>query len=119
MSGGQSPAGVAVGSNREKSRLGSDGLLCNLSPASTVISPDRRHSLTFDREGRLHLYFRQGATYKRSLSSELHLRFQDQGRQRRRLSPERTLAVFAEAYDLGGVPGRADRASCGGKREEG
>ena len=65
---------------------------------ATVISPDRRHSLTFDREGRLHLYFRRGATYKRSLASDLHLRFQDHGRQRRQLSFDEAAVIFAEAY---------------------
>ncbi len=56
--------------------------------------------MTFDREGRLHLYFRQGSTYKRSLASELHLRFQEQGRQRRQLSSDAAREVFNEAYGL-------------------
>jgi radical SAM superfamily enzyme YgiQ (UPF0313 family) len=56
--------------------------------------------LTFDREGRLHLYFRNGLTYKRSLSSDVHLRFRQGGRQRRKLSSEEALAIFSEAYAL-------------------
>lgn len=84
-------------------------LLFNLTPGATVISPDRQHSLTFDREGRLHLYFRRGETYKRSLASELHLRFQDHGRQRRELSPGEAASIFAEAYaQVREIAGRVD-----------
>jgi radical SAM superfamily enzyme YgiQ (UPF0313 family) len=75
------------------------GLLTNLTAASTVLSPDRSRSLTFDREGRLLFYFRQGRTYKRSLASELHLRFRSAVRQRRRLSDEKALEIFSEVHE--------------------
>ena len=97
----------AEGRNPSASR--DSELLFNLTAGATVISPDRRHSLTFDREGRLHLYFRRGETYKRSLASDLHLRFQDQGRQRRLLSAEEAAAIFTEAYRKAKeVAGRVD-----------
>jgi len=86
------------GEGRHRSPTGDGGLLFSLTPGATVISPDRQHSLTFDREGRLHLYFRRGATYKRGLASDLHLRFRDHGRQRRQLSPEEAGSIFAEAH---------------------
>ena len=75
-----------------------EGLLFNLTSGATVISPDRRHSMTFDREGRLHFYFRRGSTYKRSLGSDVHLRFQDAGRQRRELTGTEAASIFAETY---------------------
>ena len=78
---------------------GEGGLFFNLMPGATVISPDRRHSMTFDREGRLHFYFRQGSTYKRSLASDVHLRFRDQGRHRRELSTVEARSIFAETYE--------------------
>lgn len=49
-------------------------LLYAVKNESTVISPDRQRVLTFDREGRLFSYFRHGRTYRRDLSSHLHLR---------------------------------------------
>ena len=73
-------------------------LLENLSPRSTVLSPELGRSLTFDREGRLLIYFRDGETFKRSLGSELHLRFRSGSRQRRRLGVEERLKVVEEAY---------------------
>ncbi len=85
------------------------GLLFSLTAGATIVSPNRASSMTFDREGRLHLYFRQGSTYKRSLAGELHLRFQEQGRQRRQLSSDAAREVFNEAYGLAlEVAGRAD-----------
>jgi radical SAM superfamily enzyme YgiQ (UPF0313 family) len=54
--------------------------------------------MTFDREGRLHFYFRRGSTYKRSLGSDMHLRFQEEGRQRRELTSAEAASIFAETY---------------------
>lgn len=75
-------------------------LLENLSPRSTVLSPELGRSLTFDREGRLLIYFRHGETFKRSLGSEVHLRYRRGSRQRRRLEREEGLKIFEEAYAL-------------------
>jgi len=102
MSSGRDAFVAHVGGSQDRSPLGDRELLVNLTPGATIISPDRQHSLTFDREGRLHLYFRQGLTYKRSLSSELHLRFQDGGRQRRQLPSDEARSIFIEAYALAG-----------------
>jgi radical SAM superfamily enzyme YgiQ (UPF0313 family) len=77
-------------------------LLENLSPRSTVLSPELGRSLTFDREGRLLIYFRHGETFKRSLGSEVHLRFRRGTRQRRRLGTEEGLKIFDEAYMVAG-----------------
>lgn len=73
-------------------------LLENLSPRSTVLSPELGRSLTFDREGRLLIYFRDGETFKRSLGGEVHLRFRRGSRQRRRLDTEEGLEIMGEAY---------------------
>ena len=73
-------------------------LLENLSPRSTVLSPELGLSLTFDREGRLLIYFRDGETFKRSLGSDVHLRYQRGSRQRRRLGVEEGLRIIDEAY---------------------
>jgi len=75
-------------------------ILANLSPRATVLSPDRGRVVTFDREGRWLYYFRRGKTFKRSLASEVHLRFRQQGRQRRRLEKSEALALFSEVYEL-------------------
>ena len=76
------------------------GLLANLSSRATVLSPERGRVVTFDREGRWLYYFREGQTFKRSLSSEVHLRFRHQGRQRRRLRGPEALEIFAEIHQL-------------------
>ena len=73
-------------------------LLENLSPRSTVLSPELGRSLTFDREGRLLIYFREGETFKRSLGSEVHLRFRRGSRQRRQLGTDEGLEILDEAY---------------------
>jgi len=73
-------------------------LLENLSPRSTVMSPELGRSLTFDREGRLLIYFRDGETFKRSLGSEVHLRFRRGSRQRRQLGIDEGLEILDEAY---------------------
>ena len=75
-------------------------LLENLSPRSTVLSPELGLSLTFDREGRLLIYFRDGETFKRSLGSDVHLRYRRGSRQRRRLGVEEGLGIIDEAYSV-------------------
>ena len=75
-------------------------ILENLSSGATVLSPDRGRVVTFDREGRWLYYFRRGETFKRSLASEVHLRFRRGARQRRRLSQAEALSLFSEVCDL-------------------
>lgn len=75
-------------------------LLASLTPRATVLSPDRAHSVTFDREGRWLFYFAQGRTYKRSLGSEVHLRFRRKVRQRRRLPAREARRIFEEVHAL-------------------
>ena len=75
-------------------------VLANLTPAATVLSPDRGRVVTFDREGRLLYYFCRGYTYKRSLGSEVHLRFRRQTRQRRQLQTAEAIEIFSEALTL-------------------
>jgi radical SAM superfamily enzyme YgiQ (UPF0313 family) len=94
-----------VVADRRRGATGRHGqeLLVHLAPTATVLSPDRRHSLSFDREGRLHLYFRDGKTFKRSLASEVHLRYRRGRRVRQRLAREQALDIFREAYGLAGT----------------
>jgi radical SAM superfamily enzyme YgiQ (UPF0313 family) len=66
----------------------------------TVISPDRAHVASFDREGRLTTFFREGSTFKRSLASQVHERHVDGVRQRSILDPAASAGIFAEAIDL-------------------
>lgn len=75
-------------------------VLANLSAGATVLSPDRGRVVTFDREGRWLYYFRRGETFKRSLGSEVHLRFRQPTRQRRQLERSEALALFSEVYGL-------------------
>lgn len=77
-------------------------VLANLSPRSTVLSPDRDCVASFDREGRWIYYFRRGSTYKRSLASEVHLRSRtaDGARHREKLSEEGARQVFSEIEAL-------------------
>ena len=56
--------------------------------------------VTFDREGRWLYYFRHGETFKRSLASEVHLRFRRTTRQRRKLTGPEALTLFSEVLDL-------------------
>ncbi len=56
--------------------------------------------MTFDREGRWLYYFRRGETFKRSLGSEVHLRFRRGTRQRRRLAEPEALDLFSEVFEL-------------------
>ncbi|MEZ0346898.1 MAG: radical SAM protein [Thermus sp.] len=70
-----------------------------LKPEATLLSLGDR-VLSFDREGRLYHYFRQGMTYKRALDGSLHLRHREGVRRRRRLAPEEALGVYREALAL-------------------
>lgn len=81
--------------------MADSSVLVNLSPGATVLSPDRGRVVTFDREGRWLYYFRRGETYKRSLASDVHLRFRLRTRQRRRLHKKDAQALFSEIYELG------------------
>jgi len=75
-------------------------VLANLSSGATVLSPDRDRVVTFDREGRWLYYFRRPETFKRSLGSEVHLRFRQRTRQRRQLAECEALALFSEVLEL-------------------
>ncbi len=75
-------------------------LLANLSPRATVLSPDRQQVVTFDREGRWIYYFRRGETFKRSLASEVHWRFRQGVRLRRRLPDPEARELFGEIHEL-------------------
>ncbi|GAA5335613.1 radical SAM protein [Thermus hydrothermalis] len=70
-----------------------------LRPEATVLSLGDR-VLSFDREGRLYHYFRQGVTYKRALDGSLHLRYREGERRRQTLPPEEALRVYGEALAL-------------------
>ncbi len=95
------PPGPLSRMKARRARLGEvEGLLAQLSPAATVVSPDRERSATFDREGRLVFYSERGRTYKRSLASELHLRYRQGGRRRERLDPEQAREIFDRAYRM-------------------
>ena len=74
--------------------------LTNLTKRATVLSPDRGHVVTFDRDGRLVYYFRHGETFKRGLGSDVHLRFRRDSRQRRRLTESEALQIFSETLEL-------------------
>ncbi|XOB99184.1 radical SAM protein [Deinococcota bacterium DY0809b] len=68
--------------------------------ASTLIHPDPRHVLSFDREGRLYTFYDDGVLYKRALDSTLHWRRRAPGGPRERgvLDPAEALAVFARVH---------------------
>ncbi|MGM8837496.1 MULTISPECIES: radical SAM protein [Thermus] len=70
-----------------------------LRPEATVLSLGDR-VLSFDREGRLYHYFRQGVAYKRALDGSLHLRYREGVRRRQKLPPEEALRVYGEALAL-------------------
>lgn len=74
--------------------------LANLTERATVLSPDRGQVVTFDRDGRLVYYFRRGETFKRSLGSEIHLRFRTVSRQRRQLTQPEARQIFCEVLEL-------------------
>lgn len=87
-------------SSQQRPRPIGSQLLASLTTRATVLSPDRAHSITFDREGRWLFYFCNGRTYKRSLASEVHLRFRQGTRRRRQLSDEEARQVFEEVQQL-------------------
>ncbi len=78
-------------------------LLASAKPGFTNVSPDRKTVASFDREGRLYTYFKDGTTYRRSLASTVEVRWRDENRQRKRLDPQDALELFAEAYDVAGT----------------
>ena len=69
--------------------------------ASTLIHPDPRHVLSFDREGRLYTFYDDGVLYKRALDSTLHWRRRAPGGPRERgvLAPEEARTVFARVHE--------------------
>jgi radical SAM superfamily enzyme YgiQ (UPF0313 family) len=68
--------------------------------ASTTLSPNRSTVLTFDREGRMSYYFRDGRyLYKRSLANEVHLRYRNGQKRRSRLADPEGLEVLREGYE--------------------
>ena len=100
---------MKASANRRRSRSNTvagysskrDGdLLANLTSRATVLSPDRTRSVTFDREGRWLFYFSSGRTFKRSLGSEVHLRFHQESRQRRHLPEQEAWEIFEEVHAL-------------------
>jgi len=50
-------------------------LLALAKPGYTSLSPDRETVASFDREGRLYAYYREGLTYRRALDSTLQARW--------------------------------------------
>ncbi|WP_034342336.1 radical SAM protein [Deinococcus misasensis] len=72
----------------------------HLYPHSTTFSPDPETVVSFDLEGRLVSLFRKGMVYKRDLASGVHLRHQEQGRQRKVLTPQEAGQVFEEVHAL-------------------
>ncbi|MGC8905161.1 radical SAM protein [Thermus sp.] len=83
-----------------------------LRPEATVLSLGDR-VLSFDREGRLYHYFREGETFKRALDGSLHLRYREGERRRKRLAPEEALGVYREVLALAEAHLRDER-----RREE-
>lgn len=73
-------------------------LLTTVKPGFTTISPDRNTVISFDREGRLYAYFKNGRTYRRTLASQVEKRWRTTRRERRRLDTDEAAAIFAEAY---------------------
>lgn len=91
-------------------------VLANLSSRATVLSPDRDLVASFDREGRWIYYFRKGRTFKRSLGSEVHLRFRgsDGDRRRQQLDSDDAREIFLEIEDL--ARSLVDRVDGAGRR---
>lgn len=69
-------------------------------PAYTTLSPDRSRVLSFDREGRLIGFFRDGLTYRRGLNSKVVVRWRGGTRQRRWLSDPEAYNLYDEVYTL-------------------
>lgn len=91
-------------------------LLFTVKPGFTTISPSRDLVASFDREGRLFSYIEYGYTYRRTLASDVQVRWRGDTaqskapstaatlgrrppRQRRRLARDEALQVFARALD--------------------
>lgn len=75
----------------------------HLYPSSTTFSPDPATVMAFDLEGRLLSLFQDGTVYKRDLSSQVHLRQQQQGsqhpgRQRGLFTPAQASQLFTEVH---------------------
>ncbi|GEM47797.1 radical SAM protein [Deinococcus cellulosilyticus] len=68
----------------------------HLYPHSTTFSPDPQRVFSFDLEGRLISVFKGGVVYKRDLSSNVHVRYQQEGRQREVLNPEQARRFFED-----------------------
>ena len=83
-----------------------EGWILSARERSTVISPDRQSVYSFDLEGRLLSWFREGRVYKRSLASEVHARQRDGGKKRYwRLRPEEAATEFARVLEqVAGAP---------------
>lgn len=94
-------------------------LLFTVKPGFTTISPARNVVASFDREGRLFSYIEDGFTYRRTLASQVEVRWRaenmqdapqvDEGqsaprrrppRQRGRLHRDEALQVFSRALDI-------------------
>jgi radical SAM superfamily enzyme YgiQ (UPF0313 family) len=70
-------------------------------PGATVVSPNPDVVISFDLEGRLKTFFRQGTLIKRSLSSELHARRSVAGVRRRwRIGGGERLDIFERAREV-------------------
>lgn len=82
-------------------------LLTAVKPGFTTISPDRNTVASFDREGRLFSFVKDGRTYRRTLDSTVEVRWRGDDllpgagrpRQRKRLAPDDARSVFIAAYD--------------------
>ncbi|HHO57568.1 MAG TPA: radical SAM protein, partial [Oceanithermus profundus] len=82
--------------------------------ASTLIHPDPRHVLSFDREGRLYTFYDDGVLYKRALDSTLHWRRRAPGEPRERgvLGPEESRSVFARVHAYARRAARELKGDC-------
>lgn len=72
----------------------------NLTAGATSLSSDLERTASFDREGRLLHYTRRDRTYRRTLGSDVYLRFRRQGRRWLKLAPDQAREVLREAYEL-------------------
>lgn len=97
-------------------------LLYNVRPDTTVISPDRNHVVTFDREGRLFSYFRQGLTYRLDLAGRLHVQGQAAGSGLipwwQQVPAAAAQAVISEAYELAATARSGAPAALGLRLDE-
>jgi len=76
------------------------GWIVRVGERSTTISPDRDSVYSFDLEGRPLSWFEHGRVYKRSLSSEVHLRERIRGSRRHStLEPGQAAGAFARILD--------------------